>query len=116
MSKYEFEIKDAKLNKNVKKKVQGRHWFLPYEVRKSDGSRNQSVSRAEFYENFKAAAREKGGEVLLEEVGQLVFTVPRDDGGKTWCRLSTTGMGQQYLHIIDEKSFSKSLTFSAAEM
>jgi outer membrane protein OmpA-like peptidoglycan-associated protein len=114
---YEFPTKDAKTNRTVKKKVQGKYWHLLYEVRHSDGSRNRDISRLEFFENYKAAVREKGGETLLEDQAQLVFTLPREDGGKTWCRVVTTpNLGQLYLTIIDEKGFSRSLTFSADEM
>lgn len=114
---YEFMMKDANTNRTVKKKVQGRYWYLLYEVRNSDGSRNRDISRLEFFENYKAAVKEKGGEVLLEDQVQLVFAFPREDGGKTWCRVVTTAnLGQQYLTIVDEKGFEKSLTFSAEEM
>lgn len=123
MSKYDdfgefdFRIKDPKTNRPINKKIQGKYWYLLYEVKNPDGSRKRDISRLEFFENFKAAAVEKGGEVLFEDQGQLVFSLPREDGGKTWCKVApVANLGQQYLTIIDEKGFEKSLTFSAEEM
>ncbi|HEN20793.1 MAG TPA: OmpA family protein, partial [Desulfobacteraceae bacterium] len=77
----------------------------------------KEITRLEFFENFKAAALEQGGKVEYEDPkGVLVFTVPRDDGGLTWCQVETTTLGQTYLTIVDEQPFKKSLTFGPAEM
>ena len=120
MSKYmkydafEFRATDPETGKTEKVTVKGEYRRLLYEVFKDDGERNTDISHLEFYENFKAAALEQGGEVMCEE--PLVFTVPRDDGGTTWCQVETTSLGQTYLTIVDEKPFRKSLTFGPAEM
>lgn len=123
MSKYEkfgafeFRVKNEATGKTEKVGVKGEYRRLLYEVYKSDGQRNKGITRLEFFENFKAAALEKGGTVKSEDPqGVLVFTVPRKDGGITWCQVQTTNLGQTYLTIVDEQPFRKSLTFGPAEM
>lgn len=123
MSKYikyeafDFRVTDPETGKKEKMNIKGEYRRLLYEVFKDNGERNKDISRLEFFENFKAAAREQGGEVRFEDPkGVLVFTVPRDDGGITWCQVDTTTMGQTYLTIVDEQPFEKSLTFGPAEM
>ena len=116
-NQYEFYFKNDQTGKREKQKVQGQYWYLVWEVLNPDGSRVQDISTLEFFENYKAAAAEKGGKVVWEDSGQVVFTLPRDDGGTTWCRLTVnSSLGQQFLVIIDEKPFKKSLTFGPAEM
>jgi outer membrane protein OmpA-like peptidoglycan-associated protein len=115
-SEYEFYYIDDKTQKRNKKKVKGEYYYLLYEVRTPSGERVKDISKLEFYENYRAAAEEKGGKVVYEDQGQMVFTVPREDGGRTWCRVSTTNLGQQYLVIVDEKGFEKSLTFGPKEL
>lgn len=120
MSKYmkydafDFSVTDPETGKTEKVSIKGEYRRLLYEVFKENGERNTDISHLEFYENFKAAALEQGGEVRREE--PLIFTIPRDDGGTTWCQVETTSLGQTYLTIVDEKPFRKSLTFGPAEM
>ncbi|MBN2107545.1 MAG: OmpA family protein [Deltaproteobacteria bacterium] len=118
--KYEahnFFVYDNATKKRAKKTIQGKYWRLLYEVRTPTGERVRDISKLEFFENFKAAALEKGGAVLYEDASFLVFTIPRDDGGTTWCEVSgNAGLGQTYLVIIDEEGFKKSLTFGPAEL
>lgn len=123
MSKYikydafEFRVNNPEKGKADKVNVKGEYRRLLYEVYKEGGERNKDISRLEFFENFKAAALEQGGEVKFEDPrGVLVFTVPRDDGGITWCQVDPTSLGQTYLTIVDEQPFKKSLVFGPAEM
>jgi len=121
MSKYktfeafEFRATNPATGKAEKVIVKGEYRRLLYEVFKENGERNKDISKLEFYENFKAAALEQGGEIRFEN-GVLVFTVPREDGGITWCQLQTTTLGQTYLTIVDEKPFERSLTFGPLEI
>ena len=113
----EFYYMDAQTKRRKSKKVKGKYYFLLYEVRKPDGKRVRDISSLEFIENYKSAAIEKGGKIIYEDNGQVVFTLPGKDGGITWCKMApTANLGQQYLTIIDEKGFKKSLTFGPKEM
>lgn len=122
MSKYfkfetfEFRRTDPETGKMEKVNIKGEYRRLLYEVFKDNGERNKDISKIEFYENFKAAALEQGGAVQYEDPYALVFTLPREDGGITWCEVKTTTLGQTYLTIVDEQPFKKSLTFGPAEM
>jgi len=123
MSKYnsfdafEFTYIDPATGKKAKKTVKGKSWKLLYEVRTSDGARVEDITTLEFLENYKNAALEKGGEVKFEDQATIVFTLPRDDGGTTWCRVMPQGnMGQQYVNIIDEEGFKQKMAFGPAEM
>ena len=123
MSKYnkfdqfEFKVLNKKTKKTEKIKVKGQYWKLLYEVRKPGGERVQDISALEFFENYKNAALEKGGEVLYEDSGILDIRIPRDDGGSTWCQIMpVASLGQIYLNIIDEKGFKQSLTFGVDEL
>jgi len=115
---HDFRVANPDTGKAEKKQVKGEYWRLLYEVRNPDGSRVTTISKFEFQENFKAAAQEKGGEVLWEDPrGLLTFTVPREDGGITYCELdAVANLGQQYLTIVDEKPLATSLKFGPAEM
>jgi outer membrane protein OmpA-like peptidoglycan-associated protein len=114
---YEFYYLNETTKKREKKTIKGEYWRLLYEVRTSSGDRVKTISKLEFFENYRAAAEDKGGRVVFEDVGQMVLTIPRDDGGVTWLRVSgNAGLGQQDLIIVDEKPFKKSLTFGPVEM
>ena len=114
---FKFRMVNEETGKTEEKNIKGEYWKLLYEVRKADGSRVQDISALEFMENYKQAAEEKGGKVLHEDQIRLTFSVPRDDGGITYCQLMVTAnLGQQYLAIVDEEPFKKSLTFGPAEM
>lgn len=101
----------------VRKSVGGEYWQLYYETQDAGGARNEEVSVVDFLENYKAAALEKGGKVQFEDAhnGFLTFTLPREDGGTTWCYVEASP-GLYGLWIVDEKAFEKKLTFSAEEM
>jgi len=123
MSKYrkfdqhEFYVMNENTKKREKKPVRGEYWRLLYEVRKPDGSRVTDISKLEFLENYRMAAEEKGGQVIYEDSTMITFTLPREDGGITYCQVSgNAGLGQQDLVIVDEKPFKKSLVFGPAEM
>ena len=114
---YKFYAINEETQKREEVLVKGKKWQLLYEVRTSSGERVQNISALEFFENYKAAALEMGGKVVYEDVGQIVFTIPREDGGMTWCRVNpVANLGQQYLVIIDEEGFKKSLTFGPIEL
>jgi outer membrane protein OmpA-like peptidoglycan-associated protein len=114
---FDFLVSNAETGKKEKVTVKGEYRRLLYEVFKDNGERNKEISRLEFFENYKAAALEQQGEIKYEDSkGVLVFTVPRDDGGITWCQVEPTRFGQTYLTIVDEQPFKKSLTFGPAEM
>ncbi len=114
---YDFYYLNEKTKKREKRTIKGEFWKLLYEVRTKSGQRVTNISTEEFLENYRVAAKEKGGRVVFEDRGQMVLTIPREDGGMTWLQVQpTSSLGQQYLYIIDEKSFKQSLTFGPAEM
>ncbi|MDN5280379.1 MAG: OmpA-OmpF porin, family [Clostridiales bacterium] len=113
----DFYCLNDKTRKREKKNVKGEYWRLLYEVRTASGDRVKTISKLEFFENYKAAAKEKGGKVVYEDSGQIVITIPRDDNGTTWLRVAgNAGLGQQDLIIVDEQPFKKTMTFGPAEM
>lgn len=114
---YDFYYVNETTKKSEKKTIKGEYWRLLYEVRTPSGDRVKTISKLEFFENYRAAAEEKGGRVVYEDVGQMVLTIPGDDGGVTWLKVTgNAGLGQQDLIIVDEKPFKKSLAFGPAEM
>ena len=109
---YEFYYLNKTTNKREKKLIKGEYWRLLYEVRTTSGDRVQDISMLEFFENYKAAAEQRGGKMVFQDVAQMVLTIPRDDGGITWLRVTGNArLGQQDLIIIDEAPFKQSLTF-----
>lgn len=109
---YEFYFMNESTNKREKKLIKGEYWKLLYEVRTASGERVRNISSLEFFENYKAAAIQRGGKLVFQDVVQMVLTIPRDDGGITWLMVSgNAGLGQQDLIIIDEEAFEQSLTF-----
>lgn len=123
MSKYHkfdahtFYVKNEKTGKREKRTVKGEYYQLLYEVRTKSGDRVKGLSTVEFFENYKTAAIQKGGKTVFEDRGQIVLTIPREDGGTTWCRVTTNaGMAQQYLTIVDEAPFKQSMVFGPQEM
>jgi len=98
--------------------IMGEFRSLRYLLYNNDGSPNREVSQLEYVENFKTAALERGGEIKWEDRHYgLVFTIPRESGGITWCRLTATpAAGRHDLFIIDESPLETSLEFGAAQM
>jgi outer membrane protein OmpA-like peptidoglycan-associated protein len=114
---YEFYFLNETTKKREKKTIKGEYWRLLYEVRTPSGDRVKTISKVEFFENYKTAAKEKGGRVVYEDVGQMVLTIPRDNGGVTWLRVAgSANLGQQDLIVIDEKPFKQSLVFGPAQL
>ena len=114
---YDFEVKNPRTGRAEKQTVTGEFRRLLYYLKTEDGRRNNTVSRVEYFENFKAAALEQGGEIQWEDSRGLVFTLPREDGGLTWCRVEvSTGAGSTTLFIIDEKPLEKTLGFGPVQM
>ena len=99
-------------------KIKGEYRNLRYFLYNQDGSPNRDVSQLEYFENFKSAALERGGTIKWEDTHYgLVFTIPREDGGITWCRVQTSvSAGRTSLDIIDEKPLVTTLEFTPAEM
>ncbi len=116
-SEYTFRVKDPTTQKILKKNVKGKFWKLTYNLRDATGRfSDKTHSILEYRENYKQAALEKGGTILFEEGGYLTFTLPGDDGSKTWCEVHIWNYSQQDIRIIEEAGFKKSLTFGPAEM
>src|SRR3990172_9781097 len=112
-STYTFRIKNGNDTENIEKK--GRFWKLHYYKKNDKGKIDQSVSKVEITENYKAAAVELGGEVLYEIRGKITFTVPLNNGAKLWCFVVAQN-GNYDLNIIEVEGFKKQLTFDADEM
>jgi len=111
-TEFEFTVLNKATKKREKRKIQGEYWSLLYEVRKPNGDRVKDISRPEFFQNYKNAATQAGGEVLFEDNGSLHFRIPKEDGGFSWCRITVNaGLGQVYMNIIDEKGFEGSIIF-----
>ena len=115
-SEYTFKVNDPQSNKIVKKAVKGTFWKLTYRLFDAKGNWDSSHSILEYRENYKQAALEKGGEILYENQGYLTFTLPGDDGSKTWCEVHIWNKSQQDIRVIEEAGFKKSLTFGPADM
>jgi len=114
---YEFYYLDEATKKRGKKTIKGEYWRLLYEVRTPSGDRVRTISKLEFFENYRTAAEKKSGRVVFKDMSQMVITIPRDDGGVTWLRVAgNAGLGQQDLIIVDEKPLKTSLKFGPAEM
>jgi len=98
--------------------VRGVKRTLRYFLYNADGTPNRAVSQVEYFENYKAAALERGGTVKWEDRHYgLVFTIPREDGGITWCHVTVAvSAARTHLNIIDEESLVTSLEFTPAHM
>ncbi len=98
--------------------VRGVKRTLRYFLYNDDGTPNRAVSQIEYFENYKTAARERGGTVRWEDRHYgLVFTIPREDGGITWCHVTVAvSPARTILNIIDEEPLVTSLEFTPAQM
>ena len=116
-SEYEFRVGTPPRSYEAHT-VRGEYRHLRYTLYNEDGTPNRDVSQVEYFENFKAAALEKGGEIKWEDRHYgLVFTIPREDGGITWCRVQTSvSAARTTLSIIDEKPLVTTLEFTPAQM
>jgi outer membrane protein OmpA-like peptidoglycan-associated protein len=114
---YDFQVRNPQTGKADSQTISGEYRRLLYYLNKEDGTRNTSVSRVEYFENFKAAALAMGGEIKWEDSRGLVFTIPREDGGITWCRVEVSvGAGSTTLVIVDEKPLENTLEFGPDQM
>ncbi|MBN1356937.1 OmpA family protein [bacterium] len=111
---HEFWFADPESGEWKKQTVRGKYWYLYYEALDAEGNPNESISPVEIMENYKAAALEKGGKILLEDGnnGYLTFTIPGPDTAITWCYVEAS-TGSYSIYIIEEKNFEKKLNFSA---
>ncbi len=114
---YEFRVGTPPRN-YTSTVVRGEFRSLRYYLYNEDGSPNRDISQVEYFENFRKAALESGGTIKWEDrTYGLVFTIPREDGGITWCRVHTPSSAQRAtLYIIDEQPLVTTLEFTAAEM
>jgi outer membrane protein OmpA-like peptidoglycan-associated protein len=115
-AEFNFKTTDPQTGKRVDKAIRGKFWSLTYRIFDSNGQWDTSHSILEYRENYKQAALEHDGTILYEDQGTLTFTIPREDGGTTWCEVHIWNSSQQDLRIIEEKGFKKSLTFGPAEL
>ncbi|MBN2424839.1 MAG: OmpA family protein [Calditrichaceae bacterium] len=116
-NEYEFSLMNKKTNKKENIKVKGKFWSLLWEVRTPSGDRVKDISKVEFFNNYKNAVAEAGGEILFEDALYLHFRIPKEDGGYSWCKLHTVpNLGQIYMVIVDEKGFTQSLIFGADKL
>lgn len=115
-NEYTFTITDPDTNKDTRTTVSGKFWQLLYTLYTPDGKWDSSHSQLEYKLNYEAAALENGGTILYDKGSKLVFTLPNEDGGKTWVSFALANKSQQYLYIIEEKGFKKSLSFGPAEL
>ena len=60
---YDFQVRNPQTGRADTRTVKGEYRRLLYYLYREDGSRNTSVSRVEYFENFKAAALAKNSEV-----------------------------------------------------
>jgi outer membrane protein OmpA-like peptidoglycan-associated protein len=114
---YEFRVGTPPRN-YTSETISGLKRTLRYFLYKDDGTPNRDVSQVEYFENFKAAALKKGGVVKWEDRNYgLVFTIPREDGGITWCHVTVAvSPARTTLNIIDEKPLVTSLEFTPSQM
>ncbi len=98
--------------------IRGVKRTLRYFLYNEDGTPNSNVSQIEYFENYKAAALQRGGTIKWEDRHYgLVFTIPREDGGITWCRVTVSvGPARTTLNIIDEEPLLTSLEFTPDQM
>ena len=71
-----------------------------------DSQRNDGVfSSTEIIRTYRNFALEKGGEILWErgEGGRLTFTIPKQEGNKTWCHVSARN-GYYELDIVETEA------------
>lgn len=114
---FEFLVLNPDTGRSETRTIKGEYRRLMYYLYNKDGSRKTDVSRLEYFENFKAAALEMAGQVKWEDSRGLVFIIPREDGGVTWCRVEVSvGAGSTTLTIIDEKPLETTLEFGSAQM
>lgn len=113
---FTFYVKKGE-DDHAERPVQGEYWELRYQFLDASGEIDESTSAVEILENYKNAAREKGGEILFEDAyqGYLTFTVPPEEGGLLWAYIEA-GAGWYYLYIVQEKALQTTLKFGAAEM
>jgi outer membrane protein OmpA-like peptidoglycan-associated protein len=98
--------------KVVARNVEGKRWYRQY--RRPPGG-GEAVSDVQIVANYEREARAAGGSVHAKTGNRLVFSLPRKDGGRTWCAL-WSGRDQVTLDIVDEAELDPSLAFGAEEM
>ncbi len=93
-----------------KKEVRGKYWQFSYKT-------DKAISGLEILENYKQEALEKGGKILYEDKGQLVFTLATPEGKTLWVNVYRNNWNAYYqLYVVEAKEFKKTLAFGAEEM
>ncbi len=113
---YTFRVQDPETGREKKITVKGKFWKLMYTLYKPDGNWDKSHSTLAYIENYKGAALKNGGTILYEKGSHLVFTLPADDGGKTWVHVRIANSAQQIIRVIQEAPMEQQLVFGPAEM
>ncbi len=81
-------------NQRTRKKVTGPYWSLEYDV-------PSDLARDAIIKHFVAESERLQGVIRREAGNRLTFTVMREDGGESWCRVWATD-GNYTLEIVDE--------------
>ena len=93
-----------------RKRVGGPYWYLEYNL-------PYEVERPAIIDHFKAESERLNGTIRQDAGNRLTFSVLRDDGGDTWCRVWATD-GEYTLEIVEDQppdhtSFDEAPTPSA---
>jgi outer membrane protein OmpA-like peptidoglycan-associated protein len=96
----------------VARTISGRRWFRQYRRPPGPGA---VVSAAQVVANYEREALAARGTVHYESGTRLIFSLPRQDGGRTWCALWASD-DKVVLDIVDEAELEASLAFGAEQM
>ena len=108
---YDFAEVDSSGETNELTK-KGKLWHLEYLKPGPEGEPDESFSEVEIVDNYVAAVKEIGGQILVPATeDELQFSVPRSDGGITYAFLLAED-GSYTLDIVDEKPLERSLEFA----
>jgi len=94
--------------RSTSRTVEGRYWRLEYRFASAT-----PPSSAEVLANYVAETERVGGDVLNRTATRLLFRLPHEGGGTTWCRVAAVSAGRYELEIVDEAALVPSLAFDA---
>lgn len=86
--------------RRVRREVAGGYWELVYEGRLPNGDRDDALARADIINFFSEQATSLQGVIHRDAGNRLTFSIPRPDGGRTWC-LVWAADGTYTLTIVD---------------
>ncbi|MGE5385974.1 MAG: OmpA family protein [Betaproteobacteria bacterium] len=99
---------DAKSAKNLK--PEGDLTTLAYIFKKTADTPNVP-SDLQIMRNYQNAAKQKGGEVLVDRPGYTALKFKRDGGGNVYAVVSTGNGGYRlYVNILEEKAMTQEVT------